>query len=141
MATKQTVTEDREETQAERSDRLDLEKKALRPGQSGDALPERLLALLGGNMYAVLDGAPGISHERALFKYAAATTKAVAMALQGAEYVCSNEPFETEFSTSEAATVLCGLSALMEHGPDLIEDIRVADPEYVSPEQRQGGAT
>jgi hypothetical protein len=37
--------------------------------------------------------------------------------------------------------VLCGLSALMEYGPDLVEDIRLADPEYVSPEQRQGGAS
>lgn len=137
----QTVTEDREETQAERSARLDLEKKALRPGYSHDALPERLLALLGGNMYAVIDGVPGVSYERALFKYAAATSKAVAMALQGAEYVCSSEPFETEFSTSEAATVLCGLSALMEHGPDLIEDIRLAEPECAAAERRQGGAS
>lgn len=141
MATEQTVTEDREETQAERSARINLEKRALRPGQSEDALPERLLALLGCNLYTVLDGTEGISHERALFKYAAATAKAVAMALQGTERVCANEPFETEFTTSEAAVVLCGLSALMEHGPDLIEDIRCADPEYVSPEQRKAGAS
>lgn len=141
MATEQTVTEDCEETQAERSARLDLEKKALRLGQSEDALPERLLALLGGNMYAVMNEGLGVSYERVLFKYAAATSKAVAMALRGCEYVCSNEPFETEFSTAEAATVLCGLSALMEHGPDLIDSIRYADPEYVSPEQRKDGAS
>ena len=141
MATTETVTEDREETQDERCARLNVERKALRPGQSDDALPERLLALLGGNMYAVMNEGGGVSHERALFRYAAATSKAVAMALQGTEYVCSNEPFETEFTTSEAAIVLCGLSALMEHGPDLIEDIRCADPEYVSPEQRKAGAS
>jgi len=136
-----TVTEDHEETQDERSRRLDLEKKALRRGQSADGLPERLLALLGGNQYVELNEGPGVSHERALFRYAAATSKAVAMALQGCEYVCSNEPFETEFSTAEAAIVLCGLSALMEYGPDLIGDIRYADQKHVSPEQRKGGAS
>jgi len=121
--------EDLRETQAERSGRLDLERAALRSSPSDDSLRARLLALLGGNQYTDLENRDGCSHERALFRYAAATTKAVAMALQGADYVCSNEPFETEFSTAEAATVLCGLSALMEIGPDLVEDIRHADPE------------
>lgn len=129
MATNGTVSEkpeDREETMGERRERLDLEKKALRPGSSGDALPERLLALLGFNQYQVLDGDDGLSPERALFKYAAASTKAVAMALRGTDYVCSNEAFETEFTTDEAAIVLCGLSSLLEEGPDLITDIREA---------------
>lgn len=123
----ETVTEDHEETQQERCARLDLEKKALRPSPADDSLRERLLGLLGGNMYAVLDEGQSVSHERALFRYAAATSKAVAMALRGTEYVCCNEPFETAFTTDEAAVVLCGLSALLEHAPDLLGDIREAE--------------
>src|SRR5882762_11905049 len=124
MATNGTVSEDDCETQDERCERLDREKDALRTSAAGDSLRARLLALLAGNQHADLENRDGVSHESALFRYAAATTKAVAMALQGTDYVCSNEPFETDFSTSEAATVLCGLSALLEHGPELVQNLR-----------------
>jgi hypothetical protein len=130
-----TVTENTSDSEAElesfeeRSDRLDREKLALRSSAASDSLRARLLALLGGNQYFDIDNTTGISPERALFRYAAATSKAVGMALQGTEYVCSNEPFECEFSSQEAAYVLCGLSALLDQGPDLIDDIRTADSE------------
>ena len=48
------------------------------------------------------------------------------MALQGTDYVITNESFETAFTTEEAATVLCGLSALLDEGPSLVEDLREA---------------
>lgn len=129
MATSTSIStpEPIEETQAERSRRIDREHSALRSSPANDSLRQTILALLGCNMYTELNEGPGVSHERALFRYAAATSKAVAMALQGTDYVCSNEPFETAFTTTEAAVVLCGLSALMEHGPGLVEDIRIAD--------------
>ena len=118
----------REESQEERSARIDLEKKVLGPSPAHDSLRERLLALLGCNLYGndYEERPPAPFHERGLFRYAAATTKAVAMALQGTHYVTANEPFDTEFTTDEAATVLCGLSALLDEGPDLIEDLREA---------------
>jgi len=118
---------DREETQAERMKRLDLERDALRPNRGRDSLRDRLLTIVGLNQHAQIAHRGGCSHERALFRYAAATTKAVGMALMGTDMVCSNEPFETSFTSDEAAFVLCGLSALLEEGPDLIEDLRYAD--------------
>lgn len=123
-----THTRAREETTDERHARIDLERDALRPTPAYDSLRERLLALLGCNLYgATYDNVPPAGfHERALFRYAAATTKAVAMALQGTDYVTTNEPFDATFTTEEAATVLCGLSALLEEGPSLIDDLREA---------------
>lgn len=132
MATDQVSTtqaDEREETHAERSARLDLENAALRPSSAGDSLRERLLVLLGCNLYGedCGDEVPAAGfHNRALFRYAAATTKAVAMALQGTHYVTTNEPFDVDFSTEDAATVLCGLSALLQEGPGLVEDLQYA---------------
>lgn len=142
MATTENVSqpEDREETHAERCMRLDLERSALRSSPAGDSLRVRLLAMLSGNQHADLENRDGVSHEAALFRYAAATTKAVAMALQGTDYVCCNEPFETDFTTEDAAYVLCGLSALLDEAPKLVDDLRNADsgfrfskPEEVQP--------
>jgi hypothetical protein len=131
MATDQadtTQADAREESQDERGARLKLERKALAPSPAHDSLRERLAALLGLNLYGseYPETAPLPYHERALFRYAAATTKAVAMALQGTEYVTTNEPFDTQFTTEEAATVLCGLSVLLDEAPSLIEDLREA---------------
>lgn len=109
--------------------RIGREKGALRSSPADDSLRARLLTLLGGNMYAKLDEGMGVSQERAMFRYAAATTKAVAMALKGHDYVCSNEHYDTAFTEDEAAIVLCGLSALLDVGPDLVESIRGADQE------------
>lgn len=132
MATAQadsTQAEVREESHEERCARLALERNALRPSPAYDSLRERLLALLGCNLYSEdygTDYGPAHFHEQALFRYASATTKAVAMALQGTHYVTANEGFDTEFTTDEAATVLCGLSALLEEGPDLVKSLRDA---------------
>lgn len=129
MATNQTDTtraNNREETIDERGARLALERKALRPGSANDSLRERLLGLLSCNMYGDFDGGQATSHDRVLLRFASATSKAVALALQGATYVNSNEQFDADFTTDEAATVLYGLSSLLEYGPDLIQDLREA---------------
>jgi hypothetical protein len=118
-----------EETHEDRSERLDIERLALKPSPADDSLRERLLALLSLQQHTDIANRGGVSHERALFRYAAATSKAVAMALQGTDYVCSNEPFETSFTTEDAAFVLCGLSALLGEAPGLVEDLRHADRE------------
>jgi len=65
--------------------------------------------------------------ERVLFRFAAATSKAVALALVGVDLVCDNERPDTDFGADDAASVLLGVSALLEHGPKLVEDIRSAD--------------
>jgi hypothetical protein len=65
--------------------------------------------------------------ERALLRYAAATSKAAGLALMGAEYVRSNSDFEIDFSDEDAAIVMCGLSELLEVAPALLTSISIAD--------------
>lgn len=114
------------ETFEQRSVRLDLEKQALR-SDAPDALKSQLLRLLSVNQDAQLH-VDGLSHERALMRFAAATTKAVAFAIQGGFYVNTNESVAGEFTADDAAFALQGVAAILEESRGLLTCIELANP-------------
>lgn len=122
MATDQadtTQADEREETQEERWARIGREQAALAPSPADDSLRARLLELLCCNQYAYPTDGPGVGYERAIFRYAAATSKAVALALQGV----SHDVLDADFSTEEAANVLCGLSSFLDFAHKMLVDL------------------
>jgi hypothetical protein len=121
-----TQAEEREETQEERWERIAREKAALADSPADDSLRARLLEVLRCNQCVNPKDGPGVGYERALFRYAAATSKAVALALQGEMYVNSNESTDTEFTTEEAAATLLGLSAFLDFAHRMLVDLHDA---------------
>lgn len=110
-----------------------MEKKVLASTES-DSLRSRIMRILSAGAY--VDDA-SCTPERALLRYAAATSKAAGLALMGAAYVTSNENFEMEFTEEDAAIVMCGLSEMLETAPDLLDSIAFADVQN----KRAGGAS
>lgn len=109
-----------------RSARLDLEKRALQ-SRADDSLRSRLQRIIAAGGYFEDDN-DDQTIERALLGYAAVVTKAVAVALVGADVVtCSGHGVDVEFSKDEAARALCGLSALLAEAEPLCYSIQVAD--------------
>jgi hypothetical protein len=113
-----------EQTAHERLRRI--EKKVLASKES-DSLRSQLMRILSAGAYVDDDAGQGddTTPERALLRYAAATSKAAAFALMGAEYVCSNHNFDAEFD--DEAIVMCCLSELLKVAPGLLTSISIAD--------------
>jgi len=127
MATEQTVTEDREETQDERGARLKLEHGALQ-SREYHSLRGGLERILGaGGWVSGESDKDGASYEHALLQYAAVVTKAIGIAVLGDEYISSNHPIEVDFTPEEASRALVGLSALLTEAPNLIRSLAIAD--------------
>jgi len=118
-----------EETMDERHERHVFEKKALVESPADDSLRAVILRLLTVGGYSELFGEGGCCHEDALLAFAAASNKAVAVALLGADRVSSNTFVDLEFGTEDAARVLLGVSALLEAGPQLLSSVRDASRE------------
>jgi hypothetical protein len=127
MATTETVTEDREETQDERFERLRIEHAALR-SREYNSLRGRLERILAAGGYVSgQSDRDGASYEHALLEYAAVVTKAVGIAVLGDEYISSNHPIEVDFTPEEASRALVGLSALLTEASHLIRSLSIAD--------------
>lgn len=107
---------------------LELETRALAESPEPDSLRANILRLVALGAYAELFGEGGICHEDALIGFAAATSKAVALALQAGPDACvSADSFgDVAFNGDDAVRVLLGMSALLENGPKLLSSVRHA---------------
>ena len=116
-----------------------LENRVLASSESG-SLRSQLMRILAAGAYVDDNDEQGsdTTPERALLRYAAATSKAAGLALMGAEYVRSNTNFEIDFSDEDAAIVMCGLSELLEVAPGLLTSIAIAD--HQASNAAEGGA-
>lgn len=130
----------------QRKSRLLIERQAL-AARGLDSLRSRILRIVGAG--AAIDQTWAsedtvLTPERALLRYAAATSKAVGLALMGFERVCSNANFDVDFSSEDAAIVMCGLSELLEVGPALVNSIVIAGElhgaDAVAPQEIGGGS-
>jgi len=118
----------KDDEQIARARSLRLESKAL-ASTASDSVRSRIMRIISASGYVNDNTAPGsdTTPERALLRYAAATTKAVGIALLGAGYVQDNEGIDVAFDDGDASVVMCGLSELLEVGPELITSIACAD--------------
>lgn len=138
MATTETVSETREETQQERRSRAEAEHAALR-SRRPDALRSTIMTLLASGHYAdQKEGREMADTQISLIRYAAAVTKAVAVAGAGAENLSCNTGVEVTFTDDDMTTALLGLSALLEAAPELLKAVEFADEANA---KRAGGAS
>lgn len=118
---------DVEESQEDRTRRLDQEHAALR-AKAPDSVRSRIERILAAGSFYEPDGAEGHTVDRALLKFAGIMTKAVAIALVSADHANANDfGIDVEFDERDAARALCGLSALLTEGYHLSYDISSAD--------------
>lgn len=115
-----------EESQEERRVRRDLEKRALRSKSEG-SLRCRLERILAAGGWCDDDGN---TPEKALIQYAAIMTKAVAIAMMAEGNELDDGPgidSTSLLSVGEAARGLYGLSALLDEGYHLLNELELAD--------------
>lgn len=131
-----TEAETETESTAERMARLETELLALR-SRKPDALRGRIMALLACGQY--LDSERESECVRdALIGYAAAVTKAVAVADAGAEHLSCNTGAEVAFTSDDVTAALLGLSAFLEVAPELLRSVEHADERAMVAAARNG---
>lgn len=114
-----------EEAGEERSARVEREWDALK-SKAPDSVRSRIERIIAAGGYYD-DGDEGHTIDKACLAFAGAATKAVAIALLGANSVTDDHGVDVTFDHDDAARVLCGLSALLTEAYHLSHDISIAD--------------
>jgi len=120
-------TDEHGESRAQRSARLDQERKALRSGHP-DALGSRILRLVAGfDVYDVHTGGDRLyPPEHQMAKAAAALVKAVALAVANTGVDASTS---LTFDDQDVVVALGAISCYLHEGVELMLDVRSETPE------------
>jgi hypothetical protein len=122
MATSETVNDSQPDNYFEtRSERLELEKQALRAGEEQDSMRHAIARMLCVGRNVTQSEGNDMTAERALLRFASLTAKAVGIALTSRQ--APEDPHDVVLCDEEAGMVLIGLSEILSAGPELIDTL------------------